>query len=81
MILYFILLPVVFLINDFDVKSAIAESPSYEKILDTFNCNYTTSIVGNAENSADFNQIQNENESNATLTDGDNFGNVKRKAK
>ena len=81
MIIYFILLPVVFLINDFDIKSTIADSHIYEKILDTFHCNYTNSIDGNAENSVDANQIQNENESNVAVTDEDNFGNVNRKAK
>ena len=80
MIIYFILLPVVFLINDFDIKSTITDSLIYEKILDIFHCNYTNSIDDNAENSIDANQIQNENESNAVVTDEDNFGNVNRKA-
>ena len=60
MIIYFILLPVVFLLNDFDIKSAIADSHKYEKILDMFHCNYSNSIGGNAENSVDINQIQNQ---------------------
>ena len=59
MIIYFILLPAVFLLNDFDIKSTIADSNLYEKILDTFQCNYTNPIDGNAENSVEVNQIKN----------------------
>ena len=80
LIIYFILLPLVFLINDFDIKSTIADSHTYERILNMFHCNYTNSIDGNAENSVVAHQIQNENESNAVVANEDNFGNVKGNA-
>ena len=81
LIIYFILLPFVFLLNDFDIKSTIVDSQTYEKILNMFHCNYTNSIDGNAENSVEAYQIQNENESNPVVADEDNFGNAKRNAK
>ena len=81
LIIYFILLPFVFLLNDFDIKSTIADSHTYEKILNMFHCNYTNSIDGNAENSVEAYQIQNENESNPVIADEDNFGNAEGNAK
>ena len=80
LIIYFILLPLVFLLNDFDIKSTIADSHTYEKILNMFHCNYTNSIDGNAENSVAAHQIQDENESNPVVANEDKFGNVKGKA-
>ena len=81
LIIYFILLPFVFLLNDFDIKSTIADSHTYEKILNMFHCNYTNSIDGNAENSVEAYQIQNENESNPVIADEDNFTNAEGTAK
>ena len=43
LIIYFVLLPSVFLINDFDIKSKIVESKWYNKILTFFHCNYIKS--------------------------------------
>ena len=80
LIIYFILLPLVILLNDYDIKSTIVDSHTYEKILDMFHCNYNNSINCNAENGVEALQIQNENEGNAVVADEDNFGNVKRNA-
>ena len=80
LMIYFILLPLVLLLNDFDIKSTITDSPRYEIILNMFHCNYTNSIDGNAENSVEAHQIQNENESNPVAANEGNFGNVKGNA-
>ena len=81
LIIYFILLPLVILLNDFDTKSTIVDSQTYEKILNTFHCNYMNSMNGNAENSVEAFQIENENEGKAVVAYEDNFGNVKGNAK
>ena len=41
--IYFIILPSIFLVNDFDTKSQIAESNWYGTILTVFHCNYIKS--------------------------------------
>ena len=51
MIVYFVLLPSVFLVNDFDIKSRIAESNWYGTILTFFHCNYIKSEDNHSENS------------------------------
>ena len=51
MIVYFVLLPSVFLVNDFDIKSKIAESNWYGTILTFFHCNYIKSEDSHSENS------------------------------
>ena len=42
--IYFIILPSVFLLNDFDVKSEIVESNWYSTVLTVFHCNYIHKI-------------------------------------
>ena len=51
MVVYFVLLPSVFLANDFDIKSKIAESDWYGTILTFFHCNYIKSEEIHRENS------------------------------
>ena len=51
MVVYFLLLPSVFLANDFDIKSKIAESDWYGTILTFFHCNYIKSEDSNEETS------------------------------
>ena len=43
MTIYFMILPSVFLVNDYDIKSQIAESNWYGSILTFFHCNYIKS--------------------------------------
>ena len=80
LIIYFILLPLVLLLNDFDIKSTITDSPTYEKILNMFHCNYNNSIDGNAENRVEGHQIKNECKSNAVVANEGYFGNIKGNA-
>ena len=49
--IYFIILPSVFLANDFDTKSQIAESKWYGTILTIFHCNYIKSGDNHDESS------------------------------
>ena len=42
--IYFVILPSVFLLNDFDVKSEIVESNWYSTVLTVFHCNYIHKI-------------------------------------
>ena len=51
--IYFIILPSVFLLNDFDVKSEIVESNWYSTILTIFHCNY----IHNIDDGEESNQI------------------------
>ena len=51
MTVYFVLLPSVFLANDYDIKSKIAESNWYGTILTFFHCNYIKSEENHRENS------------------------------
>ena len=44
LIIYFVILPSVFLLNDFDVKSEIVESNWYSTVLTVFHCNYIHKI-------------------------------------
>ena len=44
LMIYFVILPSVFLLNDFDVKSKIVESNWYSTILTIFHCNYIHNI-------------------------------------
>ena len=41
--IYFVLLPSIFLLNDYDTKSVIVESSLYITILTVFHCNYNSS--------------------------------------
>ena len=43
MTIYFMILPSVYFINDYDIKSKIAESIWYGSVLTFFHCNYTKS--------------------------------------
>ena len=51
MTIYFMILPSVFLVNDYDIKSQIAESNWYGSILTFFHCNYIKSEDSHEETS------------------------------
>ena len=52
LIIYFVILPSVFLLNDFDVKSEIVDSNWYGTILTIFHCNYINIIDDSEETNA-----------------------------
>ena len=52
LVIYFIVLPTVFLINDSDVKSSIVASNWYDRILTIFHCNYVKPNDNDTENSS-----------------------------
>ena len=56
LIIYFVILPLVFLLNDFDVKSDIVDSNWYGTILTIFHCNYINII----DDSEETNSIEND---------------------
>ena len=61
LIIYFNILPSIFLINDSDIKSSIVESNLYGRILTLFNCNYVKSTENDAESSSGSNLAEEEN--------------------
>ena len=61
LIIYFNILPSIFLINDSDIKSIIVDSNVYGTILTIFNCNYVQSADNDGENSSSSDLTEDQN--------------------
>ena len=73
LLIYFIILPLVFLLNDFDMKSQIVESNWYGTMLTFFNCNYIKPM-DNGEDSNIVNDAAAEENSNRDENNGVDAG-------
>ena len=62
LIIYFVILPAIFLLNDYDVKSAIVVSIWYQKILKMFQCDYSKPLDDDAEQIVEDKQNEIEND-------------------
>ena len=76
LIIYFVILPLVFLLNDFDVKSDIVDSNWYGTILTIFHCNYINIIDDSEEtNSIENDSVKdNQNEDQNHIDSDDTIG-------